>query len=81
MESYTNNYAFYILALQFSQALAHLDTAQQQIDGHLKSHGDMLKEVCICNFSFSFFQWVYFQMAIWPITKDTLSASQLALVP
>jgi len=32
-------------ALQFSQSLAHLDTAQQQISGHLAAHGDMLAQV------------------------------------
>ncbi|XP_064647271.1 dynactin subunit 2-like [Lineus longissimus] len=32
-------------ALQFSQALTHLDTSQQQIDTSLKSHGDMLKQL------------------------------------
>jgi len=34
-----------ISALQFSQALAYLDTTQQEINTSLKSHGDMLKQV------------------------------------
>lgn len=34
-----------VSALQFSQALAHLDTSQQNIAEHLQSHGDMLKQV------------------------------------
>lgn len=32
-------------ALQFSQALAYLDTTQQEINSSLKSHGDMLKQL------------------------------------
>jgi len=32
-------------ALQFSQALTHLDTAQQQLTAHLTAHGDMNKQV------------------------------------
>ncbi|KAL4222412.1 Dynactin subunit 2 [Mactra antiquata] len=32
-------------ALQFSQALAYLDTTQQEINVSLKSHGDMLKQM------------------------------------
>jgi len=32
-------------ALQFSQALTHLDTAQQQLTFHLQTHGDMTKQM------------------------------------
>lgn len=32
-------------ALQFSQAITHLDMAQQQISSRLVNHGDMLKQV------------------------------------
>ncbi|XP_060578702.1 dynactin subunit 2-like [Ruditapes philippinarum] len=32
-------------ALQFSQALAYLDTTQEEINTSLKSHGDMLKQM------------------------------------
>ena len=36
---------YFVAALQFSQALTHLDTAQQQVEAHLKSHADMHKQV------------------------------------
>ena len=36
-----------LAALQFSQGLAYLDTAQQQVDTHLKAHSDMLKQVSL----------------------------------
>nr|AUG84426.1 dynamitin [Platynereis dumerilii] len=32
-------------ALQFSQALNHLDAAQQQVSSHMNAHSDMLKQV------------------------------------
>jgi len=36
-------------ALQFSQTLADLETAQSQVTTHLKSHTDVVKQVTVCS--------------------------------
>ena len=65
-------------ALQFSQTLSHLDTAQQQISANLTSHGEMVKQVTfLLNYNPHRGSFVFGCVSLWFCVSDFSKSNEI----